>query len=261
MKMKYNYTKDDIVCKLKESNIKKGDCVFIHSNLGFFGKLKDADDANKLCQFFEEAIFEVIGKEGTLIVPTFSLSFCNNQIFNKENTPSFECGIFSEYIRKKKESRRSNDANFSVSAIGYKSELFTSDMPEHSFGNNSFWERLLVEDGKICRFNMNSDYNTFIHFVEKKNNVAYRFDKEFFGISIESGHEIRKKNIHFVRNLDNEEVLPSLKRLDKKLEKKGLLYSVNLGKGQIITISAKDIFDVTTEEIKKNPSFLIKGTN
>jgi hypothetical protein len=55
--------------------------------------------------------------------------------------------------------------------------------------------------------------------------------------------------------------MPYLKRLDKKLEQKELLHSTNLGKGQIITMSTKDIFVVITEEIKKNPSFLIKDKN
>jgi aminoglycoside 3-N-acetyltransferase len=261
LKKKYDYTKEDIVNKLKEVNIKKGDCVFIHSNLGFFGNLKDVDNAEKLCQYFVEAIFDVIGENGTLIVPTFSLSFCNNQIFDKENTPSFECGIFSEYIRNKKDAKRSNDANFSVSAIGFKSETVTSNMPEHSFGNNSFWERLLSENGKICRFNMNSDYNTFIHFVEKKNNVSYRTDKEFLGISIKDGQKIKRKNIHFVRDLDNDGTSSDLKQLDNKLEEKGLLHSTSLGRGQIITMSSKDVFNVSTNELKKNSSFLIKDGN
>jgi len=258
LKKNYDYTKEEIVSNLKKANIKNADCIFIHSNLGFFGKLKDIEDGESLCGVFEEAIFEVIGEQGTLIVPTFSLSFCNNQVYDKENTPSFECGIFSEYIRKKKESKRTDDANFSVTAIGLKANLFTSDISEHSFGNNSFWDKFWRENGKICKFNMSSDFNTFIHFVEKKNNVEYRFDKEFSGISIENGKKIKRKNIHFVRNLEKDETLPYLKRLDEKLKEKELLNSTNLGKGQIITMSTKDIVKIISEEIEKNPNFLIK---
>ena len=258
MKKNYDYTKEDIVSNLKKANIKNGDSIFVHSNLGFFGKLKEVEDTNSLCKVFEKAIFEVIGDQGTLIVPTFSLSFCNNQVYDKKNTSSVECGIFSEFIRKKKESKRTNDGNFSVCAIGFKSDILTSNVSEHSFGKNSFWERLWKEDGKICRFNMNSDYNSFIHFIEKKKKVSYRFDKEFSGVSIENGKEVERKSIHFVRNLEKDETLPYLKRLDKKLNEEGLLNNVNLGKGQIITMLTKDIVNIISEEIEKNPNFLIK---
>ncbi|MHA7733141.1 AAC(3) family N-acetyltransferase [Nitrosopumilus sp. S6] len=259
MKKSHDYTKEDIILSLKKSGLQKGDSIFLHSNLGFFGKLKDGNDIGTLCKIFEESIFEVIGDKGTLIVPTFSLSFCNNQVYDKKNTPSIECGIFSEYIRKKEDSKRSDDANFSVCAIGCKSDILTSNVPEQSFGKNSFWDRLLKEDGKICRFNMSSDYNTFVHLIEKKMNVSYRFDKEFSGYSIENGKEVKKKSIHFVRNLDDEETLPYLKRLDQKLEGMGLLNITNLGKGQIISSDTKDIEKIILQEIEKNPQFLIKG--
>jgi aminoglycoside 3-N-acetyltransferase len=260
LKKSHDYTKEDIVSSLKKVGLQKGDSVFLHSNLGFFGKLKDVNDSNNLCRIFEESIFKVIGEKGTLVVPTFSLSFCNSQIYDKKNTPSLECGIFSEYIRKKESSKRTDDANFSVSAIGFKSDVLTSNVPEHSFGKNSFWDRFLNNGGKICRFNMNSDYNTFVHLIEKKINVPYRFDKEFSGFSIENERKNKRKNIHYVRNLDDEQTLPYLKRLDEKLEKRGLLHITDLGKGQIILSSTKDIEQIILKEIKENPAFLIKGT-
>jgi len=259
LKKNYDYNKEDIVNCLKKCNLSQGDSVFVHSNLGFFGKLENAENADKLCQIFEEAIFEVIGDQGTLIVPTYSLSFCNNEIYDLDKTPSYECGIFSEYIRKKEKSKRTDDGNFSVSAIGFKANFFTTEIDEHSFGENSFWGKFWKENGKICRFNMSSDYNTFIHFVEKKNNVQYRMDKIFSGIIINKGKKIRKKNIHFVRNLNDNETIPHLNKLDKILENKGLIFNNKLGKGEIIISSTKDIANIISEEIKKTPSFLIKG--
>ena len=104
---------------------------------------------------------------------------------------------------------------------------------------------------------MNSDYNTFIHYIEKKMNVPYRFDKEFTGISIENGKQRKKKNIHFVRELENKETIPFLKRLDDKLNGKNLLNKTDLGKGQITIMSTKDVMDVISDEIGKNTNFLI----
>ena len=79
----FDYSYEDIVASLKNVGIKTGDKIFIHSNLGFFGTLKDTNDPIEICTLFKKAIFEVIGKEGTLIVPTFSYSFTKNEIYDK----------------------------------------------------------------------------------------------------------------------------------------------------------------------------------
>jgi aminoglycoside 3-N-acetyltransferase len=259
LKKNYDFTKLDIIDKLKKVGIKKDDSIFVHSNIGFFGILENGNSSEEYCEIFKDAIFDVIRENGTLIVPTFSLSFCNNQIYDKHLTPSFECGIFSEFIRKQKNSIRSDDANFSVCAIGGKSNYFTKEVSEYSFGSDSFWDRLWRENGKICRFNMSPDYNTFIHFVERELHVSYRYDKEFRGISIVNGKKRGKKYYHFVHDLNNTNHVSDLSKLEQKCIELGFTKSEVLGKGQIIVISTKDVHDVINKEIQKDPKFLIKG--
>lgn len=259
MKKNCDFTKSDIIDKLKKVGIQKDDSIFIHSNIGFFGRLEDANNSQEYCKIFKDAIFDVIKENGTLIVPTFSQSFCNDQIFDKDLTKSFECGIFSEFIRQNKNSKRSDDANFSVCAIGGKSDYFTKEVSEYSFGTNSFWDKLWQKNGKICRFNLNPDYNTFIHFVERNLNVSYRYDKEFRGISIVNGKKMEKKYYHFVRDLENLNHESDLSKLEQKSKDLELLKSEILGRGQITIISTKNMYDVINEEIQKDPNFLVKG--
>lgn len=261
MKKNHNFTKSDIIKQLKKSGIQKDDSIFIHSNIGFFGRLENAKNSEEYCEIFKDAIFNVIGDNGTLIVPTFSLSFCNNQIFDKQQTLSFECGILSEFIRQQKNSERSDDANFSVCAIGAKSNYFTNKVSEYSFGRDSFWDRLWQKNGKICRFNMSPDYNTFIHFVERKLNVPYRYDKEFRGISIIDGKKVERKYYHFVYDLDNPSLVPDLSKLEQKCKELGFLHTEVLGKGQIVVISTKDVYNIINNEIKKDLNFLVKGND
>lgn len=256
---KYDYTKDDITQALKKSGIHNGDNIFVHSNLGFFGKLLGVNDAESYWSIYKEAIFNVLGTEGTLIVPTFTYSFCWNKIFDKEKTPS-TVGIFSEFVRNDPESFRSEDGNFSVAAIGANAEYLTKDAPEHSFGQNSFWERLLNVNGIICGFNVGIMYNTFIHYVEKLIAVPYRYDKKFPGKSMKGGKLEDGIFIHFVRNLDDSNTEPDLTELSKKAKELGLIKESNLGKGQISCISARSTLDIIQSEIKKNPNFLIRGS-
>lgn len=259
-KLKLNqgqYSKDDIVRALKEAGIKKNDNIFIHSNIGFFGKLKGAKGEKDYYRIFKETIFEVIGPDGTLVVPTFSYSYCWNKVYDNRNTPGI-CGFFSEMVRKDPEALRSNDGNFSVAAIGKNAEYFTKDAPENSFGAGSFWEKLLEKDGVFCNFNFDSG-STFVHYVERLLQVPYRFDKAFKGKSIIDGVEKEGVFYHYCYDLEKPETGPEFERFDVKAKGRGITTKANLGKGQVIRISAKDTLQLIKEEYAKNPGFLTKG--
>lgn len=255
--MKADYSKEDIIRALIEVGVEKGDNIFIHSNIGFFGQLEDASSPDAYYTIFKEALFSVVGKEGTIVVPTFSYTFCKGNIFDTENTPGV-CGFFSEMVRKDPESIRSDDANFSIAAIGKNAGYFTKDAPEHSFGPNCFWERFMKSNGKFCNFNFDAG-STFIHYVEKTLRVPYRYDKAFPGKSIINGKEEDRVFYHFVYDLNKPNNGPEFTKFHKKAMDSGLVKTADLGKGQVVLISAKDTFELIKSELPKNTAFLIKG--
>jgi len=254
---RFDYSKKDIVNALINVGIKSGDKVFIHSNIGFFGSLENVKGKKEYYKAFKESIFEVIGITGTLVVPTFTYSFCKGNYFDKKNSLSY-MGFFSEAVRLDKESLRSDDANFSISAIGKDAKFFTENSSEYSFGENSFWGKFLKLNGRFCNFNFDS-VSTFIHYVERKLGVPYRYDKPFEGFIIDCGKKIKKRFYHFCYDLNKLEHYPIYYKFDKKAKFKGFAKSANLGRGQIVLISAKDTFELIRKEIKKDPAFLIKG--
>lgn len=252
---KHDYSKDDIIKALVDVGISKNDNVFIHSNIGFFGKLQDATNKESYYEIFRGAILEVIRKNGTIVVPTFSYSFCWNQTYDKKISPS-TTGMFPEMIMRDPKSFRSDDANFSVTAIGKNAEYFTKDAPSDSFGKNSFYERFLQNKGKICNFNFDAG-STFVHYVEKLIGVPYRFEKAFTGKSVVDGQLRDETYIHYARDLSNPKVYPDFSKMDKLAKKLGLAKTANLGRGQIVCISARDTLELIYQEIKKDPNFLI----
>ena len=66
---------------VKKMHLKKGDTIYCHSAIGYFGRLLDCNNADDLCECFFDSIFDVIGVSGTLIVPTYTYSFPKNEIF------------------------------------------------------------------------------------------------------------------------------------------------------------------------------------
>jgi len=256
--MKSDYTYHDITTAFKNIGVKDGDSVFLHSNLGFFGTLEDATTADQLNETFFNAIAEVVGNKGTIVVPTFSYSFCKNEEFDLKNTKG-TCGMFSEYLRKVKSAKRSLDANFSVAAIGSLAEVYTCEAPEHSFGKNSFWERLTKQNGKILCLNFPYG-STFIHYVEKSLNVAYRYDKLFHGKLFIDGQFLKDATfIHYVRDLDRPDDESSCARLNEVYMEKGLLGNEKLGRGSILSYETQPLFDFLSDTLKTRPRFLLKN--
>lgn len=255
--MSYDYTYTEIVKSLKEVGLKNGNNVFSHSNIGFFGKLKDAKVKEDYYKSFKKAFFEVIGKEGTLIVPTFSYSFCWNKEFDSEKTPS-ECGLFTELLRKDPESIRSEDANFSVCAVGKNANFFTKEVPSNSYGKNSFWERFHKKNGVFCNLNYQIT-STFIHYVERVLKVPYRYDKPFEGTIVINGLKEKRIYFHFVRSFNKNNHETNVVKYLEKADKLGMVKTSNLGKGKILVMTSKDMYNLIKKQIESNPAFLING--
>jgi aminoglycoside 3-N-acetyltransferase len=253
----YQYTYDDIVKTLKGLGISKGDSVFIHSNLTFFGMLDEANSAEEINEAFYRAFCEVIGDEGTIIVPTFSYSFCKNEKYDLLNSKS-DCGMFTEYIRKLDGAMRSYDANFSVAAIGNLANEYTENAATHSFGKDSFWERFKGKKGKIVCMNFHKG-STFIHFIEKSLNVPYRYDKNFYGDIILNDKIIENQMFtHFVRALDKPEDFPTCDRMNEVCRATNKLKEAQLGRGDIIVYDASELFCTMQEILKVRPRFFLK---
>jgi aminoglycoside 3-N-acetyltransferase len=253
----HDYNKKSIVDALHAVGLGKGDIVFTHSNVGFFGKMEGADTVGHIYSVIKDAVFEVIGPEGTWIVPVFSYSFCNKAPFDPDITPSI-CGFLSEGVRKDSQALRSHDANFSVAAIGRAASLLTQEAPAYSFGPGSFWDKLLAADGKICNFNFDAA-STLIHYVERRLKVPYRYDKAFPGVFNYKGQTQERTFYHFVYDNAKPKHAPEFTKFDRAARQEGLAKRCNLGKGQIVLIGAHDTFELIQSKLKEDKAFLTKG--
>lgn len=254
---KSDYTITSIVDALKELNIVKGDHLFIHSNIALCGKLDDAKTANDYTSKYLEAFLAVIGEEGTLIMPAFTYSYCNNEVYDKHTSKS-KMGILAEALRTYPESKRSDDPNFSVVAIGKLAEHMTTNLSTHAFDQHSFWGKFHEIGGKIVSINF-PYASTFIHYVEKVIDVDYRYDKVFYGKSLIDGELIESEAVHYVRSLDKEMDIPDGTKFDRQGRVDGIISVKHLGRGEIITFETKSAFNYIEEKLIENPYFLRKG--
>lgn len=255
--MKADYGLAEAVAALQTVGVARGDCVFSHSNVAFFGIPDCAPAAAAVYGLWKAAFREALGPEGTLVFPTFSYSFCHGEPFDPDRTPG-TCGVLSEEMRKDPEALRSADANFSVAAIGARAAELTVDPPEKSFGPGSFFERFLAADGKFVNLNVHPA-TTFLHYVEARNAVPYRWHKPFRGILLRNGRTEERVFWHFVCDLDKSDHAPDFTKFNAAAVAAGVVRTAPLGRGRVVSLSAADTLSVAEAGLASDMSFLLKG--
>ncbi|HEB9288526.1 TPA: aminoglycoside N(3)-acetyltransferase [Campylobacter coli] len=199
--LEYNdkkYSNIDLIDTFLKLGIKKGDILCVHTELFNFGI--PLLPKNEFLQTILDSFFEVINKEGTLIMPTFTYSFCKNEVYDKLNSKT-KVGILNEFFRKQEGVKRTNDPIFSFAIKGAKEELFLKDTTS-CFGKNSVYDILTKENGKYMLLGSTTGH-TLTHYVEEIYGVEYRYFKNFSGIIINEQGNGYNKNIKFyVRHLD-----------------------------------------------------------
>ena len=255
--MRVDYKKEDIVEALYSVGISLGDDVFIHSNIGFFGMLENCKSANDLCEGFIGAIREVIGEEGSIICPTFSYSYCHGEIYNPATTGT-TCGMLSEYMIKHYPENRTLDPNFSVCGIGKAFDVYKNCNIHESFGSGSFFELFKNRNGKILCLNFDAG-STFVHYIERANNVDYRYNKAFNGQTEIDGKITKDYAVHFV--FEGDDNYPCMERVDDLCRENNICKEVCLGKGTVLASPSKEYFDFFSNVLKTRPRVFCKTEN
>lgn len=254
------YEYSDVVETLEQSGLEKGDVVYSHSNLGYFGRPDGVTSKVGVCDLWQRAFLSVLGESGTLVVPTFSYSFGSDQetrLFDVRQTPGVG-GMFPEFVRTNSPSTRSLDPMFSVSAIGARQEDLTRDVGDVVFGEESIWARLLDHNAMIVNLNIDIT-STFIHFAEYRSAVPYRKDRTFQGTVIDQeGNARGAVSIFNCRDLSDPNNRTRCHAINEIAHAEGLARTLRLGKGTLCTIRSKDYFDLVARLVAEDPYFLTR---
>ena len=241
---------------IKSQIKKKNPVIFLTTN--FFNLGLKPDEIHQI----SEALFIELKKinNSTILVPTASLHLLNTkEIFEIYKTRSSRMGYFSEYIRKKKNSIRSNHPIWSFSALGKNSRKILKNVPKNCYGKNSVFDRLLDYNTYfICLGDIKNSISP-IHYVEQMVGVPYRFFKEF-KIRVRKKNQIINEIIYFYAMIENKEI-------EKDFNKKSLKKLLNNKTIKIFNYKNFDIyFSEYSKLIKnlfqifdKNPKIFIKN--
>lgn len=256
--MNYHYTRDDLLRAIEGVGIRSGDTVSLQVSLGRLGLPLGVERTYAaLSDFAIDAFLEVLGPEGTLVVPTYTYSIGRGTVFEVETTPS-SIGEFPEVFRRRRGVVRSRDPMMSSAALGPNAHAILRQISNQCYGVGSVFDNLTKKNAVICTLGLGMWWATFCHYIEKIADAPFRFDKLFRGLVRECGQETEEEWIYFaaprVSNCASNSIA-----LEKKANCRSLIRIASVGRSEIHAVFASDYLEFGVKELRKNPWLTAKG--
>ena len=258
-----DYAQSDLVDGLRTIGIGLGDVVYAVVNLEALGKMKGCSGAEKHFQCVLGALQEAVGSGGTILVPTYTFSFCRGEVFDVQNSPSVKgpwspTTEFLEYFRQLPGAIRSADPIHSVAGIGPQAAEILSNVPPTCFGKDSVPDRLKRIGAKICAIGVRLQEANFQHHVEETLGVPFRFKKLFTGYIKDNGAAQKKGWIYNVGILANNGHVDG-RRLEESARETGICRAATVGRGELLGVDSRKLFESTSQALNEDPWFTAQG--
>jgi aminoglycoside 3-N-acetyltransferase len=226
--------------------------IILHADLRFLGSYETMVGETYL-QDHLRALKELIG-DGTLVVPTASLSLCNtDQAFDIDRTVS-ETGSLSEFIRKQTKAVRSFHPFVSFTALGSEAGEICSEVSRHAFGPETPTARMLERDALCVSVGLHPEQAPqSVHHIEMAMGVPYRYTKEFVHPVTRNGQVKDEAFYMYVLYNQCEIKRAKNKKLMRHFRDTGHeIVEADLGKGKIYSYSLLDFYNSTVSLLKND---------
>ncbi|MFL2661212.1 MAG: AAC(3) family N-acetyltransferase [Alphaproteobacteria bacterium] len=254
------FSEEELKQSLNLSGIVENDIVIVHCSIIGLGLIKNKE-INEIPKIIVDCILNLLGKNGTLSVPTFNYSYINR----KEKFDTFKndytklLGALPGEVLSRKKRVRSFNPGYNISTIGAKSKYISSSKSISSFGSDSSWDRLFKLNSKIVLINCDLDSMTFIRYIESKCDVPYLYSKLCKTPIYSGGKKIlnqstcylRYKYLNFKYNLEN---------FEKILKKRNVLKEIKINDIHIRTLSMRPTFEIGVELLNDNIYYFLEKT-
>jgi aminoglycoside 3-N-acetyltransferase len=218
----------------------------VHSSLSSFGKVVGGADT------LIDALLEVVGIGGTVIVPTFGSSGA----FDPKSTET-ALGIVPRKLWRRKNAYRSRHPLASVAAIGAKAKWFVEnhEKAKLAHGVGTPYTKLAELDGKILLLGVDQDRSTFLHTAEELVRMPYLKPRR--GSYVDSSGKTRNETWPYFPGPHRNFI-----GLQSWLESSGLISKTTIGFCVAQLMPAKPLLAALLERLEKEPGlFISKNPN
>jgi aminoglycoside N3'-acetyltransferase len=263
-----NTSKNQLKSHLKfDLDIQPDDLIFLFSGMRDFGIFENGPTG--VLEVFQDLL-----REGTLVIPTFTYSWSNQEAFDLKATPAPLMGLVANHSLSCEGFLRSSHPNFSVNIFSRSDDTLKRIMPtsNDSFGSGSIFHNIYLHFPKAKILLLGGVFpdcsyrSTFIHTAQQIEGVWHRYLKSF---NDPNGGDAEVTQ--YVRFLDANEyefikksrppsncsfpIMEDFKQYSKDLLDSGILKARSFGYGHSRLVNVGPSIDLFREGILKNESY------
>jgi aminoglycoside 3-N-acetyltransferase len=222
-------SREHIVSDLRSLGLTAGDIVLLHSSLSSIGHVEGG------AVTVVRAFMDVLGEEGTLVVPTFG-----------------SLGAVTEVVRDDRHAVRSVHPKACVAAIGAKAEEICCDhwKAELAHGHDTPYTRIAELGGYVCLLGVDQDRNTTLHSIEELQRLAYL--KPITAESFQTPEGVMTKTWPYFPGPHRNFI-----GLDRMLRESGKMRVGKIGSAVTRLIKSRDLIDLATDAARKDRAYVL----
>ena len=253
--------KTEIIEALKEIGLERGDAVMVHASLGKIGYVCGG------AQAVIEALIEVVGEEGTIMMPTQSWKNLDPETgvhwlaeeadwdkirenwpaYDKRITPTNTMGCVAECFRTYPGSVRSDHPARSFAANGKNAEYIVANHDlSDIFGETSPLAKLYELDSKVLLIGVDYDKNTSIHLADVRAEYPSKHNTTEHSAVMENGKRVWKT--YDTLYVDGED----FKEIGRAFESEYNVNKTMLGSAQLRLMNMRELVDFAIRWIETN---------
>jgi len=253
--------KSDIVDAFRRAGLQRGDSVMVHTSLGRIGYVCGG------AQAVIEALMEIVGEDGTIMMPTQSWKNLDPETgvhgdadeadwdrirenwpaYNKAITPTNTMGAVAEMFRSWPGTLRSDHPARSVAAWGKNAEYLTKNHDlSDIFGDASPIGKLYELDGKVLLIGVGYNKNTSIHLADVRAEYPGKHTCVEHSAVMENGKRVWKA--YETLFVDGEDFTA----IGAAFEAAHPVNKATLGGAEIRLMKQRELVDFAVEWIEKN---------
>lgn len=238
---------------LNNCGVGKGDIVDVASDIRSMMIISRQNHWKFDINHLIDALMELVGREGTLLIRCFNWDFCHGEGFDARTSPS-RVGSLGNYALKRSEFVRTKNPMYSWMVWGkFADELVAMDNRQ-AFGKNSPWDFLYNNNGKLFNIGKTEVTGfTYAHYIEENENMPYRFSKVFAGNYTDAnGNTTEKEYSMYVRYLDYDIYTDLFPELIDELYVKGSVWKKEFYSIPLWSAIVKDSVDLVRDDLLNN---------
>ncbi|MBM6551157.1 AAC(3) family N-acetyltransferase [Marinomonas ostreistagni] len=238
-----DYTKEDLINAYRALGVSEGRTVYITGNLGRLGRYEHKAKSALLADHLD-AIQQLIGATGTLVVPTHSFQMVQSETaFDPQRTPS-ETGPFTQYVLEQPGAVRQFHPFSSSTALGAQAQAICGGGTRHVYGPGSPFAQMIEHDALFISLGKEATHTiSIVHHLEFTHGVPYRYVKEFLKAVVRDAKPaVEPFYLHVLyRDMDvqrdrNRKIMASFQQRHK-------LHSVPLGRSIAESFSMQNFYE------------------